>query len=42
VPQVPGNQMGVLPVNQTVIDLVSKAVNPIALSSMDPLWMAYL
>ena len=42
VPQVPGNQMGVLPVNQTVIDLVSRAVNPLMLSAMDPLWMAYL
>jgi transformation/transcription domain-associated protein len=31
-----------LPANQTVVDLVGTAVNPVKLASMDPLWMAYL
>ena len=33
---------GNLPANQTVIDLVSRAVNPFNLAQSDPLWMAYL
>ncbi|KAK7711966.1 transcription-associated protein 1 [Diaporthe eres] len=33
---------GTLPANQTVIDLISKAVNPINLAMMDALWQAYL
>lgn len=33
---------GALPANQTVIDLISKAVNPINLAMMDALWQAYL
>ena len=33
---------GNLPSNQTVVDLIAKAVNPAALSQMDALWMAYL
>lgn len=32
---------GNLPANQTVVDLVSQAVNPIKLAMTDPLWMAY-
>lgn len=31
-----------VPANQTVIDLISKAVNPISLAMMDALWQAYL
>lgn len=31
-----------VPANQTVIDLISKAVNPINLAMMDALWQAYL
>lgn len=31
-----------VPANQTVIDLISKAVNPINLALMDALWQAYL
>lgn len=31
-----------VPANQTVIDLISKAVNPIHLAMMDALWQAYL
>ncbi|KAF2816578.1 uncharacterized protein BDZ99DRAFT_543201 [Mytilinidion resinicola] len=31
-----------LPANQTMVDLVSVAVNPVKLSQTDPLWMAYL
>lgn len=31
-----------LPANQTVVDLVAIAVNPMKLCQMDPLWMAYL
>jgi transformation/transcription domain-associated protein len=31
-----------LPANQTMVDLVSAAVNPVKLSQTDPLWMAYL
>jgi transformation/transcription domain-associated protein len=31
-----------LPANQTVIDLIAKAVNPANLSQCDALWMAYL
>jgi transformation/transcription domain-associated protein len=31
-----------LPANQTVVDLVSVAVDPRKLSAMDPLWMGYL
>jgi len=34
----PGN----LPANQSVIDVVSAAVNPVKLSASDPLWMACL
>ncbi|KAB8360902.1 hypothetical protein FH972_024635 [Carpinus fangiana] len=34
----PGN----LPANQTVLDQVSRAVNPTKLAQMDPLWMPYL
>lgn len=33
---------GVLPANQTVVDLVAKAVNPAALAMTDALWMGYL
>ncbi|KAA8905830.1 FAT domain-containing protein [Sphaerosporella brunnea] len=33
---------GKLPANQTVIDLISKAVNPANLSQLDHLWMPYL
>lgn len=33
---------GVLPANQTVIDLISRAVNPLHLAQCDALWMAYL
>jgi transformation/transcription domain-associated protein len=35
-------ERGVLPANQTVVDLVSIAVNPTKLGSMDALWMGYL
>lgn len=31
-----------LPANQTVIDMISKSVNPTHLASMDALWMPYL
>jgi len=31
-----------LPANQTVVDLISNAVNPARLSQADPLWMPYL
>lgn len=31
-----------VPANQTVIDLISKAVNPINLAMQDALWQAYL
>ena len=31
-----------LPANQTVIDMISKSVNPIYLAGMDALWMPYL
>jgi len=33
---------GTLPANQTVIDLVSKAANPMNLAQLDHLWMPYL
>lgn len=33
---------GNLPANQTVVDLVSVAVDPRKLAAMDPLWMGYL
>lgn len=33
---------GNLPANQTVIDLISKAVNPMKLAQAEPLWMPYL
>ena len=33
---------GALPANQTVIDLVSKAANPMNLAQLDHLWMPYL
>ena len=33
---------GVLPANQTVVDLVARAVNPAALAVTDALWMGYL
>lgn len=33
---------GNLPANQTVVDLISNAVNPARLSQADPLWMPYL
>jgi transformation/transcription domain-associated protein len=33
---------GPLPANQTVIDLIAKAVNPIHLAQTDALWMPYL
>lgn len=33
---------GVLPANQTVIDLISRAVNPMNLAQSDALWMPYL
>jgi transformation/transcription domain-associated protein len=33
---------GALPANQTVIDLVAKAVHPAQLAQSDPLWMPYL
>lgn len=35
-------QEGMLPANQTVVDLVCKAVDPRKLSQMDSLWMPYL
>jgi transformation/transcription domain-associated protein len=31
-----------LPANQTVIDYISKAVNPLNLAQCDVLWMPYL
>ncbi|KAM7198003.1 hypothetical protein V8F33_005270 [Rhypophila sp. PSN 637] len=34
--------VGNLPANQTVIDLISKAVNPMNLAMCDALWMPYL
>ncbi|KAK8031517.1 FAT domain-containing protein [Apiospora arundinis] len=34
--------VGNLPANQTVIDLIAKAVNPINLGQCDALWMPYL
>jgi transformation/transcription domain-associated protein len=33
---------GNLPANQTVIDLISKAANPMNLAQLDHLWMPYL
>jgi len=33
---------GALPANQTVIDLIAKAVNPLNLAQTDALWMPYL
>ncbi|QSZ33988.1 hypothetical protein DSL72_005568 [Monilinia vaccinii-corymbosi] len=33
---------GALPANQTVIDLIAKAVNPMNLAQTDALWMPYL
>ena len=33
---------GTLPANQTVIDLISKASNPVNLAQLDHLWMPYL
>jgi transformation/transcription domain-associated protein len=33
---------GALPANQTVIDLVARAVNPMNLAQADALWMPYL
>ena len=33
---------GNLPANQTVIDLISRAVNPLHLAQSDALWMPYL
>jgi transformation/transcription domain-associated protein len=33
---------GALPANQTVIDLIARAVNPMSLSQSDALWMPYL
>ena len=33
---------GALPANQTVIDLIAKAVNPLNLAQCDALWMGYL
>ena len=35
-------QSGVLPANQTIIDFISKAVNPMFLAQSDALWMPYL
>lgn len=37
-----GSGISSLPANQTVIDMISKSVNPIYLASMDALWMPYL
>ncbi|ORY71284.1 uncharacterized protein BCR38DRAFT_329400 [Pseudomassariella vexata] len=34
--------VGNLPANQTVIDLIAKAVNPMSLAQCDALWMPYL
>ena len=34
--------LGSLPANQTVIDLIAKAVNPMYLAQCDTLWQAYL
>jgi transformation/transcription domain-associated protein len=34
--------MGSLPANQTVIDLIARAVNPMNLAQCDALWMPYL
>ncbi|KAI9850594.1 MAG: hypothetical protein M1838_005379 [Thelocarpon superellum] len=34
--------VGNLPANQTVIDLIAKAVNPVSLAQSDALWMPYL
>ena len=36
------NPTGSLPANQTVIDAIAKAVNPVHLASCDALWMPYL
>ncbi|KAH8177248.1 FAT domain-containing protein [Sarocladium implicatum] len=36
------NPTGNLPANQTVIDAIAKAVNPMNLAQCDALWMAYL
>lgn len=33
---------GTLPANQTVIDLIAKAVSPVSLAQTDALWMPYL
>ena len=33
---------GALPANQTVIDLIARAVNPMNLAATDALWMPYL
>ena len=35
-------ETGTLPANQTVIDLISRAVNPVHLAQADALWMGYL
>ncbi|RVX66256.1 hypothetical protein B0A52_10183 [Exophiala mesophila] len=37
-----GGLNGVLPACQNVVDLVSRATDPMKLSAMDPLWMAWL
>ncbi|KAI0019632.1 FAT domain-containing protein [Xylariomycetidae sp. FL0641] len=36
------NPVGNLPANQTVIDLIARAVNPMNLAQCDALWMPYL
>lgn len=33
---------GAVPANQTVVDFIARATNPVNLSTMDALWMAYL
>jgi transformation/transcription domain-associated protein len=33
---------GSLPANQTVLDVIARAVDPRKLAQMDPLWMPYL
>ncbi len=35
-------EAGNLPANQTVIDLISKSVDPVALAQCDALWMGWL
>ena len=37
-----GGVVSSLPANQTVIDMISKSVNPLHLAGMDALWMPYL